>query len=134
MQNNLLTVNQNIMIYSGVGGIDQSFQNIPNDKYAVIELISFRLREQNNTQDRPEPLILWAYPAKKGPPRTKSVYIPLQKYSSDSPFFAETYSINLKLEPGDAWGISLYRKNRTGTSELSIYLSGYVYSQMHNKH
>jgi hypothetical protein len=134
MQKDLLTVNQKIIINSGVGGVDQSFQDIPKDKYALIELISFRLEEQENTQDQPEPLILWAYPAQKGPPRTKSVYFPLHKYSSESPFFADTHSIKLRLEPGDAWGVSLYRKNTTGTSELSIYLSGYFYAPMRDKH
>ncbi len=131
MHNELLIVNREIILDSGVGGIDQSFNNIPNDKHALIELFSYKFKEEVNSQDQPEPLILWAYPAENGPPRTKTVFFPLSSLSSESAYCADTYTINFRLEPGDAWGISLYRNNSATASELSIYISGYYYSQRH---
>jgi hypothetical protein len=128
MPKELLLINQKISLNPGTGGIDQSFQNIPNNKYALIELFSYRLKEQDNTEDLPDPLILWAYPADQGPPRTKTVFFPIHKAISDSPFSAETYTIMFRLEPGDAWGVSLYRQNTDGNSELDINISGYYYS------
>jgi hypothetical protein len=131
MPKELLLINQKISLNSGSGGIDQSFHNIPNDKYALIELFSYRLKEQDNTEDLPEPLILWAYPADQGPPRTKTVFFPIRKTVSGSPFSAETYTIKFHLEPGDAWGVSLYRQNTDGNSELDINISGYYYPATH---
>ncbi|MEJ2620794.1 MAG: hypothetical protein P8163_11150 [Candidatus Thiodiazotropha sp.] len=128
MTNDLLIVNHEIILEVGAGGIDHSFSNIPDDKYALIELFSYKLKEHANLQDQPEPLILWAYPAQKGPPRTKTVFFPLNYYSSASNICADTYSLNFRLEPGDAWGISLYRSNSTTASELSVYISGHYYS------
>jgi hypothetical protein len=123
----LLLINQKYTLEPGTGGIDASFQNIPNDKYGYIELFSYRLKEQDDTEDLPEPIVLWAYPADKGPPRTKTVFFPIHKAVPDTPFSADTYTIKFRLEPGDAWGVSLYRQNSVGKSELDINLSGYLY-------
>ncbi|MEJ2403050.1 MAG: hypothetical protein P8171_01975 [Candidatus Thiodiazotropha sp.] len=131
MTNNLLIVNRDIILEPGAGGIDQSFNNIPDDKYALIELFSFKFKEHANSQDQAEPIILWAYPAQKGPPRTKTVFFPLNNLSSASNICADTYSLNFRLEPGDAWGISLYRSNPATASELSVYISGYYYTHRH---
>ncbi|MET0027233.1 MAG: hypothetical protein ABW101_06310 [Candidatus Thiodiazotropha sp.] len=131
MSNELLIINQTINLESGAGGIDQSFQNIPDDKHACIELFSFRLRQQ--ADDHPDPLVLWAYPANSGPPRRKTLFFPLQKMSPESPFYANTYSLTYRLEPGDAWGVSLYRQDPSVVLELNVYLSGYYYSKMHDR-
>jgi hypothetical protein len=127
MPKEILLINQIITLDSGTGGIDQSFQNIPSDKYALIELFSYRFKTQENTDDLPDPIMLWAYPAHKGPPRTKTVFFPLHKLAPDSPFSADTYNISFRLEPGDAWGVSLYRRNTAGASELQVNLSGFTY-------
>jgi hypothetical protein len=127
MPKELLLINQKITLSSGSGGVDQSFQDIPNDKFALIELLSYRLKEQDAMEDLPEPLILWAYPANQGPPRTKTVFFPVHGAVPGSPYSADTYSLMFRLEPGDAWGISLYRQNTDGNSELDINLSGYYY-------
>jgi hypothetical protein len=131
MSNELLVINQTIILESGAGGIDQSFPDIPDDKHAFIELFSYRLRQQ--ADDRPDPLVLWAYPAHSGPPRRKTLFFPLQRMSPESPYYANTYSLAFRLEPGDAWGVSLYRQDPSGVSELNVYLSGHYYSNLHDR-
>jgi hypothetical protein len=128
MQNELFQVNQTITLASGAGKIDQSFQNVPDDKYALIELFSYSLKHPDGIDIIPEPIILWAYPAHQGPPRTKTLFFPLHKITVDSLFSADTYSIKLRLEPGDAWGVTLTRGNTSGITTLNVYISGYLYS------
>jgi hypothetical protein len=127
MSKELLFVKEEITLAAGSGGVDQSFQNIPGNKFALIELFSFRLKEQSNIEDMPDPIELWAYPGGSGPPRTKTVFFPIEKSLPGSRFSAGTYAIKFRLEPGDSWGVSLYRQNHGGTSELEVFLSGYFY-------
>jgi hypothetical protein len=128
MRNELLQVSQTITLESGAGALDQSLQNIPNDKYALIEQFSYRIKEQDGIEDLLQPIILWAYPANQGPSHTKSLFFPPNKIAVDSPFSADTYFLKFRLEPGDAWGVSLSRGNASGITKLNFTISGYLYS------
>ena len=116
-----------ISMAAGSGSAQHSFQDIPQDKRLVIEFLSFKLEEEDTT-NLCDPICLWAYPAQDGPPYTKQAYFPITEGKHKPGLMAGSFAFRMYLEPGEAWGISLFRSNYTHLSKFTIYISGYYLS------
>ena len=124
MAGDLIIVNEKMVIPAGIDNLDQSFTNIPDNKQAVIELVSFRITEHGSSSSIPAPLQLWAFPASSGPPHTKSVFLPILGGIHAPQIFAGTHDIRFRLEPGDAWGVSFRRQATSNQIDIEMYISG----------
>lgn len=128
MSNDLIIVREKITIAQGSESTVKSFVDIPNDKYALIELFSFKLVIHGYPEAIPDPIELWAHPGTSGPPYTKLLFFPINKAIHGNTVFAGTHPISFRLEPRDTWGVKLSRINPTNVVfEYEIYLSGFRY-------